>query len=107
MFRDRAATAYAAAGIATETLADAESARESNIAALLTIRHEERETSAELEQGRMTEPAIVARTEVTSGARWRHEADLVGLVRISRSAVGAPRRRLDSVQSWIALELLG
>ena len=64
VFRDRAATAYAAAGMATETLADAESARESNIAALLTIRHDERETSAELEKGRMTGPAIVARTEV-------------------------------------------
>ena len=64
VFRDRAATAYAAAGMAAETLANAESARESNIAALLTIRHDERETSAELEKGRMTAPAIVARTEV-------------------------------------------
>jgi hypothetical protein len=64
VFRDRAATAYAAAGMATQTLADAKSARESNIAALLTIRHHEREASAELENGRMTGPAIVARTEV-------------------------------------------
>src|SRR5262249_7414306 len=30
----------------------------------LTIRHEERETSAELDKGKMASPAIVARTEV-------------------------------------------
>lgn len=64
VFRDRAVTAYAAAGMATETLANAERARESDIAALLTIRHDERETSAELEKGRMAGAAIVARTEV-------------------------------------------
>jgi hypothetical protein len=65
VFRARAATAYASAGMATEVLANAESARESNIVALLTIRHDERETSAEVETGRMAAPAIVARTEVT------------------------------------------
>jgi hypothetical protein len=64
VFRDRAATTYAAAGLATETLADREGARDANVPALLTIRHDERETSAELESGRVTGPAIVARTEV-------------------------------------------
>ena len=64
VFRDRAATTYSTAGIATEALADPGSAREANLPALLTIRHDERESSAELEQGRMTGPAIVARTEV-------------------------------------------
>jgi hypothetical protein len=64
VFRDRAATAYATAGIEMKTLADTDSARASNIAALLTIRHDESETSAEIEKGRMSGPAIVARTEV-------------------------------------------
>ncbi len=64
VFRDRAVTVYAAAGMVTEPLANAESARESNIVALLTIRHDERETSVQLERGRMTGSAIVARTEV-------------------------------------------
>ncbi len=64
VFRDRAAKAYAEAGIATEALAAAEGAAESNLAALLTIRHDERETSAELDRGTMAGPAIVAHTEV-------------------------------------------
>ena len=64
VFRDRAAAAYAAAGIAAEAFDDAERARESSVGALLTIRHEERETSAVLDKGTMTEAAIVARTEV-------------------------------------------
>jgi len=64
VFRDRAVAAYATAGIQVETFADAESARESDVGAVLTIRHEEREASAELEKGTMTEPAIVARTQV-------------------------------------------
>jgi hypothetical protein len=64
VFRDRAAITYAAAGLATETLADRESARHANVAALLTIHHDERETSAVLESGRMAAPAIVARTEI-------------------------------------------
>ncbi len=65
VFRDRAAAAYAAAGMATETFVDAASARDSHVEAVLTIRHEERETSAELEKGRMSEPAVVAHTEVS------------------------------------------
>jgi hypothetical protein len=64
VFRDRAAAAYAAAGMKVEAFADADSARASDVGAILTIRHEEREVSAELEKGTMTEPAIVARTEV-------------------------------------------
>jgi hypothetical protein len=63
-FRARADTAYTAAGIATAPLADRESARDSDVAALLTIRHDERATSAELEKGRVAAPAIVAHTEV-------------------------------------------
>jgi len=63
-FRDRAAAAYAAAGMQTQSLSDEESASGAKVPALLTIRHDERESSAELEKGRMTEPAIVARTEV-------------------------------------------
>jgi len=63
-FRDRAATAYAAAGMVVRSVSNAESAKDAGVAAILTIRHDERETPAELEKGRMTEPAIVARTEV-------------------------------------------
>ena len=64
VFRDRAAAAYAAAGMKVETFVDADSARQSDVGAILTIRHDEREASAELEKGTMTEPAIVARTKV-------------------------------------------
>jgi hypothetical protein len=65
VFRDRAAAAYAAAGLVTEAFSDARSARESRVTAILTIRHDEREISAEIEKGTVTEPAIVARTEVS------------------------------------------
>lgn len=64
VFRDRALAAYAAAGIAAEPLGDAQTTLDANVGAVLTIRHEERETSAVLENGTMTEPAVVARTDV-------------------------------------------
>jgi hypothetical protein len=64
VFHDRAAAAYAAAGISTDAFSDPQSARDASVPAILTIRHDERETSAEIEKGTMTEPAIVARTEV-------------------------------------------
>ncbi len=64
VFRDRAAAVYSAAGMKVEAFVDADSARASDVGAILTIRHEEREASAELDKGTMTEPAIVARTEV-------------------------------------------
>jgi hypothetical protein len=64
VFRDRVAAAYAATGVATEVLSTPDHAREANLPALLTIRHDEREVSATVDQGKMTEPAIVARTEV-------------------------------------------
>ncbi len=65
VFRDRVAAAYAAAGMSTETFADIEAARASDSPAVLTIRHDEREAGARLEKGTMSEPAIVARTDVT------------------------------------------
>jgi hypothetical protein len=65
VFRERAVAAFAAAGIATQDLPSAGSAREANIPALLTIRHEENEAAPQLEQGRFTEPAVVARTDVS------------------------------------------
>jgi hypothetical protein len=65
VFQERAAAAYAAAGMETVPLADAAaSSLDSKVGAILTIRHEERESSAELQKGKVSEPAVVARTEV-------------------------------------------
>src|SRR5688572_1638393 len=50
VFRDRAVAAYSAAGMVVESFSDAESGRQSTVGAVLTIRHEERETAAELEK---------------------------------------------------------
>ena len=67
-----------------EAFADADSARARRTSKRsCTIRHEEREASAELEKGTMTEPAIVARTEVdlerVGGARaiWSDSLSIV------------------------------
>jgi hypothetical protein len=64
VFRERAVAVYSVAGMKVETFADADSARDASVGAVLTIRHEETKTSAVLEKGTMTEPAVVARTRV-------------------------------------------
>ena len=77
VFQDRAVAAYASAGMKITPVLDMKSARERGLAAVLRIRHEERETSTQLEHGRVTEPSIAALTEVnlqrvdtSSGPIW-------------------------------------
>lgn len=63
-FHERAAAAYTRAGLQAVVLADPSRAGEAGVSALLRMRHEEREVGSQLDNGTVTEPAVVARTEI-------------------------------------------
>ncbi len=65
VFRDRAVAAYSGTGLEVVALAGPEQASRVGVPAVLEIRHEETETSTELERGKVTEPGVLASTRVT------------------------------------------
>ncbi len=62
--RDRVAAAYARAGAQVALLESPAQAAGHGLSAVLRIRHRERETATEFEGARLTEPSIVAQTDV-------------------------------------------
>ena len=65
VFRDRAAAAYARAGLKLVSLPKASGAKAAGLDAVLRITHEETKQATQLNAGQVTEPSIVATTVVT------------------------------------------
>jgi len=64
-FLERARAAYQRAGLHLVRLPDPDRAAEAGVEAVLWIRHDEQAMRSELDAGTVTQPAIVARTEVS------------------------------------------